>query len=139
MLYFMGCNLIPNTDNIRADLYILLKPQSQLGYLELDMPNINSGSTAQQMYDACNEVVKDNFSLSWDNGVSNSSDNTNSMVGAHESLVKKIMYDACNEVVKDNFSLSWDNGVSNSSDNTNSMVGAHESLLKKIKDSQGNQ
>ena len=32
----------------------------------LDMPNINSGSTAQQMYDACNEVVKDNFSQSWD-------------------------------------------------------------------------
>ena len=32
----------------------------------LDMPNINSGSTAQEMYDACNEVVKNNFSLSWD-------------------------------------------------------------------------
>ena len=29
----------------------------------LDMPNINSGSTAQQMYDVCNEVVKDNFSM----------------------------------------------------------------------------
>ena len=56
----------------------------------LDMPNINSGSTAQQMYDSCNEVVKDNFSLSWDNCVSNSSDNTNSMVKAHESLLTKI-------------------------------------------------
>ena len=55
----------------------------------LDMPNINSGSTAQ-MYDACNEVVKDNFSLSWGNCVSYSSDNTNSMVGAHNSLLKKI-------------------------------------------------
>ena len=56
----------------------------------LDMRNINSMSTAQQMYDACNEVVKDNFSLSWDNCVSNSFDNTNSMVEAHESLLKKM-------------------------------------------------
>ena len=55
----------------------------------LDMPNINSGSAAQQMYDACNEVVKDNFSLSWDNCVSNSSDNTNSTVKPHDSLLKK--------------------------------------------------
>ena len=47
-------------------------------------------STAQQMYDECNEVVKDNFSLSWDNCVSNSFDNTNSMVEAHESLLKKM-------------------------------------------------
>ena len=43
----------------------------------LDMRNINSMSTAQQMYDARNEVVKDNFSLSWVNWVSNSFDNTN--------------------------------------------------------------
>ncbi len=28
----------------------------------LDMPNINSGSTAQEMYDVCNEVIHD-FSL----------------------------------------------------------------------------
>ena len=56
----------------------------------LDMPNINSGSTPQQMYDVCNEVVKGNFSLSWDNCVSDSFDNTNSMVEAHESLLKKI-------------------------------------------------
>ena len=57
----------------------------------LGMPNIKSGSTAQQnVYDACNEAVQDNFSLSWDNCVSNSSDNTNSMVKANESLLKKI-------------------------------------------------
>ena len=56
----------------------------------LDMPNINSGSTPQQMYDVCNEVVKGNFSLSWDNCVSDSFDNTNSMVEAHESLLKKM-------------------------------------------------
>ena len=56
----------------------------------LDMPNINSGSTAQQMYDSWNEVVKDNFSLSWDICVSNSVDNTNSMVEADESLLKKM-------------------------------------------------
>ena len=47
MLYFMGCMFfsnfscqpyviniqVRNTDNISTDLYILLKPQSQLGYL----------------------------------------------------------------------------------------------------------
>ena len=47
MLYFMGCMFfsnfscqpcviniqLRNTDNICTDLYILLKPQSQLGYL----------------------------------------------------------------------------------------------------------
>ena len=47
-------------------------------------------STAQQMYDECNEVVKENFSLSWDSCVSNSFDNTNSMVEADESLLKKM-------------------------------------------------
>ena len=55
----------------------------------LDMPNINSGSTAQKMYDVCNEVI-DDFSLDWDNCITYSSDNTNSMVGAHNSLLKKI-------------------------------------------------
>ena len=63
-----------------------------IGTSLLDMPNINCGSTAEQMYDACKEVVKDNFSLSWDICVSNSNsfDNTNSMVEAHESLLRKM-------------------------------------------------
>lgn len=55
----------------------------------LDMPDINSGSTAQQMYNSCNEVIE-NFSLDWDNCVTYSSDNTNSMVGARNSLLQKI-------------------------------------------------
>ena len=46
----------------------------------LDMPNINSGSTAQQMYDVSNEV-REAFSLDWDNCATYSSDNTNSMIG----------------------------------------------------------
>ena len=55
----------------------------------LDMQDINSGSTAQQMYSSCNEVIE-NFSLDWDNCVTYSSDNTNSMVGARNSLLQKI-------------------------------------------------
>ena len=45
----------------------------------LDMRNINSGSTASQKYDVCNEV-REAFSLDWDNCVTYSSDNTNSMI-----------------------------------------------------------
>ena len=55
----------------------------------LDMPNINSGSIAQQMFDVCNEVIE-SFSLYWENCTTCSSDNTNSMIGAHNSLLKKI-------------------------------------------------
>ena len=55
----------------------------------LDMPNINNGSTAQQMYDVCNEV-KEAFSLDWDNCIKYSSDNTNSMIGQHNFLLQKI-------------------------------------------------
>ena len=54
----------------------------------VDMPNINSGSTAQQMYDVCNEVTEA-FSLDWDNCVTYSSDNTNSMTGQRNRLFQK--------------------------------------------------
>ena len=55
----------------------------------LDVPNINSGSTAQQMFDVCNGVIE-SFSLDWENCITLSSDNTNSIIGAHNSLLKKI-------------------------------------------------
>ena len=51
----------------------------------LDIPNINSGSTAQQIYD----VYKETFSLHWDNCVTYSSDNTNSMIGQRNSLLQE--------------------------------------------------
>ena len=41
----------------------------------LDIPNINSGLTAQQLYDVCNEV-REAFSLNWDNCITYSSDNS---------------------------------------------------------------
>ena len=46
----------------------------------LEIPNINSGSIAQQTYDVCNEV-KEAFLLDWNNFVVFSSDNTNSIIG----------------------------------------------------------
>ena len=55
----------------------------------LDIPNINSGSTAQQMYDVCNEV-KEAFSLDWDNCVTCSSVNKNSVIGQCNCLLQKI-------------------------------------------------
>ena len=55
----------------------------------LDIPNINSGSTAQQMFNVCNEVIE-NFSLDWNKCVTYSSDNTNSMAGRQNSLLEKI-------------------------------------------------
>ena len=55
----------------------------------LDMPNINSGLTAQQLYDVCNEVRKA-FPLDWDHCITYSSDNTNSMTGQRNSLLQKI-------------------------------------------------
>ena len=55
----------------------------------LDIPNINSSSTAQQMYDVCNEV-KDAFSLDWDNCVTCSLVNKNSVNGQCNCLLQKI-------------------------------------------------
>ena len=57
MLYFMGCMFfsnfscqpyviniqLRNTDNICTDLYILLKPQSQLGYLGFNQGAVKHG------------------------------------------------------------------------------------------------
>ena len=51
----------------------------------LDIPNIKSGSTAQQIYD----VYKETFLLDWDNCVTYSSDNTNSMIGQRNSLLQE--------------------------------------------------
>ena len=45
----------------------------------LDMPNINSGSVPEQMYDVCNKV-REAFPLDEDNCVTYSSHNTNSMM-----------------------------------------------------------
>ena len=52
------------------------------------MPNINIGSTAQQMHDVCNEV-REAFSLDWGNVVTYSSDNTSSMNGQRNRLLEK--------------------------------------------------
>ena len=54
----------------------------------LGMPNINIGSTAQQMHDVCNEV-REAFSLDWGNVVTYSSDNTSSMNGQRNRLLEK--------------------------------------------------
>ena len=53
------------------------------------LPNINSGSTAQQMSDVYNEV-REAFLLDWDNGLTYFSDNTNSVIGQRNSLLQKI-------------------------------------------------
>ena len=55
----------------------------------LDIPNINSGSTVQQIYDVCNEV-KEAFSLDWDNCIKSSSVNKNSVIGQCNCLLQKI-------------------------------------------------
>ena len=55
----------------------------------LDMPNINSTLTAQQLYDECNEV-REALSVDWDHCIMYSSDNTNSMTGQRNSLLQKI-------------------------------------------------
>ena len=52
----------------------------------LYIPNINSGSTAQQIYD----VYRETFSLDRDNCVTYSSDNANPMIGQGNSLLQKI-------------------------------------------------
>ena len=55
----------------------------------LDMPIINSGSTAQQTYDVCNKV-REVFSSDRDNCVTYSSDDTNSMISQRNNLLQKI-------------------------------------------------
>ena len=55
----------------------------------LEIPNISSGSTAQQICNVCNEV-RETFSLDWDNFVVYSSDNTNSMIGKRNSFLQEI-------------------------------------------------
>ena len=52
----------------------------------LDMPNINCGSMAQQMYDECRKV-REGFSLDCDNCITYSSDNTNSTIGQCNNLL----------------------------------------------------
>ena len=58
----------------------------------LDMPDINSGSTAEKMFDTCDSVIK-SFSLDWNNCITYSSDNTNSMVG--KSLAHRTASSEC--------------------------------------------
>ena len=55
----------------------------------LDIPNINSGSTAQQMYDVCNEV-KEALSLDRVNCVTCTSGIKNSVIGQCNCLLQKI-------------------------------------------------
>ena len=68
------------------------------GFVEtlLDMPDINSCSAAEQMFETCDNVIK-SFSLDWNNCVSYSSDNTNSMIGKRNSVLKRITNVQCNE------------------------------------------
>ena len=65
------------------------KESEQIATLLLDTSNINSRSTAQQMYDVCNEV-REAFLLDWNNCITYSSDNKNSMIGQRNSLLQKI-------------------------------------------------
>ena len=52
------------------------------------MPIIDSDSTAQKIYDVCNEV-REAFSLDWDNSMTYSSDNTNSMIRQLTAYLRK--------------------------------------------------
>ena len=54
-----------------------------------DMPNINTGLTAQQLYDVCNEA-REAFLLDWDHCITYASDNTNSTTRQRNSLLQKI-------------------------------------------------
>ena len=63
------------------------KDSKLIGTSLLDMPNINNGSTAQQMYDVQNEARE---ALDWDNCIAYSSDNTNSMIEQHNCLLQEI-------------------------------------------------
>ena len=51
------------------------------------MPIINSGTTAHQIY-VCNEV-REAFLLDWDNSLTYSSTNTNSMTGQLTAYLRK--------------------------------------------------
>ena len=53
----------------------------------LDMPNINSGSTAQQMHVVCYEV-REEFSLDWNNCVNQKKQNTHSENAKSDRLPK---------------------------------------------------
>ena len=63
------------------------KDSKLIGTSLLDMPNINNGSTAQQMYDVQNEARE---ALDWDNCIAYSSDKTNSMIEQHNCLLQEI-------------------------------------------------
>ena len=65
------------------------KDSRLIATLLLDMPSINRASTAQQMYDVCNEV-RETFSLDWDNCVTYFSDNANYMIRQRNSLLQNI-------------------------------------------------
>ena len=56
--------------------------------LLLDIPIIDSDSTAQEIYDVCNEV-REALSLGRDNSMTYSSDNTNSMIGQLTAYLRK--------------------------------------------------
>ena len=73
------------------------------GLLEISLlgiPNVSSGSTAQQMFNVCNEVIE-NFSLDWNKYVTYSQDNSNSMAGSYNRLLKKIKDSQTKEKVFD--------------------------------------
>ena len=55
----------------------------------LDIPKINSGPTAKQMYGECNEV-NEVFSLDWDNCITCSFGNKNYVIGQCKCLLQKI-------------------------------------------------
>lgn len=66
----------------------------------LGIPNVSSGSKAQQMFNVCNKVIE-NFSLDWNKYVTYSSDNSNSMAGSYNRLLKKIKDSQAKEKVFD--------------------------------------
>ena len=70
-------------------LPVLDKDSELIATSLLDRPNIKSGSYQQQIYDVCNEG-REALPLDWDNCVTYSSDNTNSMVRQRNSLLQKI-------------------------------------------------
>ena len=71
---------------------MLIKIQEWLQHPLLDIPNINSGLTALQMYDVYNEV-KEAFSLDWDNCIMCFSGNNNSVIGQGTAYFRK--YKVC--------------------------------------------
>ena len=55
----------------------------------LDIPNVNSGSTGQKMFNVCNEVIE-NFSLDWNKFLTYFSDNAIFMIGRHTACWRKL-------------------------------------------------